>query len=306
MKRTAITRRTFIAGAVGTGVAASSLASMPVPSSRMPLRPLGNTGWESSVLGFGGFPISHVDEREAVEILHRAIDLGVNYIDTAGTYGDSEAKIGAVMRSRRRDVFLATKVLKRTKAEAEEELTGSFERLHVDVIDSVQLHAINTMEDLDAVTRSGGALEALVEAREAGSIRFIGIAGHRRPDVIVAALERFDFDTVLIPSSLADVQLHDFEPDLFPLCRERGVGVVLMKILAMGRLARRVRPEEALSWAFNRAGPATCILGMRSLQELETAVKTAIDPRPLGEVEMARLLVAAQPLANTDVLWYKR
>lgn len=164
-------------------------------------RTMGNIGFESSVLLFGGAKLGNVTEAEADRSIEFALEHGVNHIDTAASYGDSELRLGKWMPEIRGKVFLATKTTQRGKQEAKEEIWRSLTRLRTDKLDLIQLHAVGTMEELDKCTAAGGALEAALEAKEEGIVRHIGITGHGHlaPAVHLEALRRYAFESVLTP-----------------------------------------------------------------------------------------------------------
>jgi aryl-alcohol dehydrogenase-like predicted oxidoreductase len=267
-------------------------------------RRLGRTGWEATILGFGGAYIGLHDlsMQEAEAVVNRALDLGVNYVDTATAYADSQEKIGQVMGSRRDQVFLSTKVLERTKAEAAEEIRQSLRKLQTDHVDLLQIHAASNREILEQIFADGGSLEAVVEAQRAGLTRFVGITSHREPPVLVEALRRFDFDTVLVPISMLDHFVDDFLPHILPIARERDMGVIGMK-----PLASTVLPdvEAALRWAFSQ--PQHVIIpGMSSIEHVERDVAVAESFVPLSEAEQAAMLEQVKPLAKAENLYWRK
>src|ERR671926_1531605 len=168
----------------------------------LPRRPLGKTGVQVPILGYGTAPLGKIKLMDApllnksAKLLNHAIDQGITYLDTSPDYG-SQPKLGEVMRSRRDEVFLATKVNKRKRADVLAEIKQNLAELQTDHVDLIQIHAINAMADLEAALAPDGAIGALEEARRQGMTRFIGITGHARPSVLAHALERYDFDTVL-------------------------------------------------------------------------------------------------------------
>jgi len=164
-------------------------------------RKMGKIGFDSSVLLFGGAKLGNVTQDEADRAIEYALEHGVNHIDTAASYGDSELRLGKRMPEIRDRVFLATKTTQRGKREAKEEILRSLERLRTDRLDLIQLHAVGTFEELERCLAEGGALEAAVEAKEEGIVRHIGITGHGHlaPAVHLEALRRYAFDTVLTP-----------------------------------------------------------------------------------------------------------
>jgi len=267
----------------------------------MEQRLLGKTGLQVSILGLGGYPLSLVDERQAIQVVNECLDQGVTYLDTASSYGDSEEKIGKVMRTRRREVVLATKTLERTRGAANQEIRRSMERLQTDLLDVLQIHAVNSMEILDQVTGPGGSLEAALEFQRAGAVRFIGVTGHRRPEVLVEALRRFEFATVLFPHSLADASLLDFLAQVGPEAQKRGTGMIAMKVLAQGKV-RDVSVALRYVWS---APITTAIVGMQSPREVRENAELAEAFAPLDREEAQALVAAHAPLATTRVLWWK-
>jgi aryl-alcohol dehydrogenase-like predicted oxidoreductase len=205
----------------------------------METRRLGRTGHLSTVAIFGAFSLAQVDQPTADQALERVIEAGVNHIDVAPSYGAAEDRLAPWMRRERERFFLGCKTTERSRGGAAAELRQSLKRLGVDHFDLYQIHAITTYEELDAVTRPGGALQALVEAREAGLTRFLGITGHGilTPAIFLEALRRFDFDSVLFPLNFVQFThagyRHDAEA-LLQECRARDVGTMIIKSIAIG------------------------------------------------------------------------
>ncbi|MBI2939166.1 MAG: aldo/keto reductase, partial [Chloroflexi bacterium] len=224
----------------------------------MEYRRLGRTAHLSSVVTFGAAALSRVEQATADAALEFALDHGVNHIDVAPSYGDAELRIGPWMPRIRDRVFLGCKTAKRTKEEAAAELRRSLERLRVDRFDLYQLHAVGTLDDLDACTGPGGALEAIVEARAEGLLRWIGITGHghRAPATHLEALRRFDFDTVMFPLNFILWSMEQFRADaerLLVEARARDVGVHILKTVASGPWGER--PRTHTTWYVPFAEP---------------------------------------------------
>lgn len=207
--------------------------------------PFGSTGHRSSRVIFGAAALGSMRQDRADEILALLLRHGVNHIDTAASYGDSELRIGPWMDRHRNDFFLATKTGKRDHAGARDDIRRSLERLRTDHVDLLQLHALIHPDDWDKALSPGGALEAAVEAREAGLVRFIGVTGHGWNVAAMhrRSLERFDFDSVLMPWSWYCAQhptyARDFEQTA-ELCRLRGAAVQTIKAIARGPWAAGV------------------------------------------------------------------
>jgi predicted aldo/keto reductase-like oxidoreductase len=205
----------------------------------------------STVAVFGAAAFWDVDQAEADATMERVIAAGVNHIDVAPQYGLAEARLGPWMARERPRFFLGCKTMERTKAGAAAELQRSLETLQTDAVDLYQLHAVTTREELDAVTSPGGALEALVEAREAGLTRWLGITGHGvdAPGVFLEALRRFDFDSVLFPLNFVQMGLPGYRSDaeaLIAECRRRDVGTMVIKSITQGPWGSL--PETYTTW----------------------------------------------------------
>lgn len=217
----------------------------------MEKRRLGRTGHQSTVAIFGGASLWQVTQAQADAVMERVIAAGINHIDVAPSYGDAEERVGPWLARERQRFFLGCKTMERTKAGAETELHRSLKRLGVDRFDLYQMHAVKTMEELDAVTAKGGALEAAIHAREQGLTQCIGITGHglQSPAVFLEALRRFDFDTVLFPINAKLFSASDYRRDAQALladCRQRDVGVMAIKSVAKGPWGDR--PRTHTTW----------------------------------------------------------
>jgi len=215
-------------------------------------RTLGRTGLQVTEVGLGGIPIIRVPFERAVKIVHRALDLGINYLDTARGYGDSEAKIGEVMRKRRDECYLATKTTGRTRKEAEEHIATSLKELKVKQVDCLLLHDISARPWWDKVMGKGGALEALKAARDKGQVRFLGVSSHN-VDILKEIIQCGEFDLILLVYNLG---VHN-TAGVMKLAHEHNVGVTVMKPLSGGaffRLTRR-RPRPGPAGA-SRATPS--------------------------------------------------
>ncbi len=202
-------------------------------------RPFGRTGHQSTVTLFGAAALARASQADADRALEVLLRYGVNHIDTAEGYGDSELRIGPGMAGHRKDFFLATKTRSRTGPEARENIHRSLERLRVDHVDLIQLHSLGHPDDWDVAMGPGGALEAAVEARRQGLVRFIGVTGHgwTIPAMHRRSLARFDFDSVLLPFNFLFAQNERYRKafeDVLATCRERNVAVQIIKSIARG------------------------------------------------------------------------
>jgi predicted aldo/keto reductase-like oxidoreductase len=185
-------------------------------------RAIGRLNYESSVVMFGAASLGNVMQEDADASISFALQHGVNHFDTAASYGDAEVRMGPMISQIRKDIFLATKTGQRTKKEAKEEIYRSLERMGVDSVDLLQLHAVGSMEELDRCTEKGGALEAALEAQDEGIIKEIGITGHghNAPSVHLEALHRFPFATVLLPLNYYMYGLPDYREAFDALIEE--------------------------------------------------------------------------------------
>lgn len=205
----------------------------------MEKRRLGRTGHESTVAIFGAAALWDVDQKEADETMATVIEAGVNHIDVAPSYGTAELRLGPWLATHRAQFFLGCKTMERERDAAAAELRGSLERLQSDRFDLFQIHAITSREELDAATRAGGALEAIVEARDEGLVDHIGITGHGKesPALFLEALDRFPFDTVMFPLNyiqMGDATFRRSAEKLLATCQERDVGTMIIKSIARG------------------------------------------------------------------------
>jgi aryl-alcohol dehydrogenase-like predicted oxidoreductase len=261
-------------------------------------RSLGSTGVEVPLIGYGTAPLGkeEISDAEAAACLNHAIDRGVTYLDTSPDYG-SEPKLGVVMRSRRDEVFLATKVNRRSRQGVLAELRESLDKLRTDRVDLIQVHAVNAWADLEQTFAPDGCMAALEEAKRQGMARFVGITGHARPEILAEALRRYAFDTVLVALGLADRLVTSPETFLLPTAVERNVGVVAMKVFGSGTAANR---ELALRYSLGLPGVSLAILGMKSVAEIDENVGHAEAYRPLSEQELKRAIDITRPLVQSD------
>lgn len=202
-------------------------------------RTIGRLGYEGSVVMFGAASLGNVTQAEADQSISYALEHGVNHYDTAASYGDAELRMAPIISKVRKDIFLATKTGQRSKKEAKEEIYRSMERMQVDSVDLLQLHAVGTMEELDLCTGQGGALEAAIEAKEEGIVKAIGITGHghQAPAVHLEALHRYPFETVLVPLNYYMYSLPEYREAIDALMEEahrQMVSVRVIKAIAKG------------------------------------------------------------------------
>ena len=341
-------RRTFLktGGALAAGMllptaaeaantAAKSLPAMPSNPrtiNAMPTRNLGKTGYKVGIFSLGGQAAIelHNNADNAVPLIERALDLGVNYIDTSSIYGGpdrwSEQYVGAVMKRRRDEAFLATKTKERTRDGSLRMIEKSLQLLNTDHVDLWQLHDVGLPQDVDAIFAKGGAMEALIEMQDQKVVRFLGVTGHYRPDALIDTVNRHPFDCILLSLNPADVHLHSFQEKLLPLVVEKQMGIIGMKVPSRGRLlsswtpppveaqkhmwegsAIATRPgvmtmQQAMNYALTHP-VSTVIVGCDNITQLEENIEIARNFTPLSNAQMAALNEAAAPVAQQSLFY---
>lgn len=262
----------------------------------IPQRALGKTGIEVTALGLGGVCWNLVDDdQEAVAVVHHAIDRGITYLDTASSYQESERRLGLALAERDRSrLFVATKCIKRSGDEIKREIAGSFERLQLETIDLMQLHALDQEESLDEVLGTDGALRVIEEYRAAGKIRFVGLTGHTAPAQFARMVGEYDFDTILNPGGPVNRMWNDFIGTSMATARQRGMGVVAMKVMAYGQAPLEDRANY-LRYAMGQ-DVDVAIVGMDTVEQVEENVRVAEAFVPLGAEEEWALLARALEL----------
>ncbi len=290
-----ITRRAFVRIGAAGAAALMVTPALGAADPPMPERPFGRTGHNVRIFSLGGqATLEKPGTRdESVAIINRAIDLGVNYLDTAAAYGRgiSQTYIGEVMAKRRKEVFLATKTGDRTRDGALKQLDESLKMLQTDHVDLWQLHNVQRDEQVEQIFAKDGALEAFQRARDEKMVRFLGITGHFDPDVLAKAIDRFPFDTILMALNPADRHMLPFTAKLLPLASQKKMGIVGMKIPARGRLLRGdgvSSMKDAMSYVLTLP-VSTVIIGCDTVAQLEENVRIAKAFTPLPAAEMARL-----------------
>lgn len=297
------TRRDFLMTSVAvasTIVGANALqqddtTTASPPTATMRERVLGGTGVKVPIFGLGGAgqtPLSSEGkEKEAVAIIEKALELGIRYFDTAADYGPSEDYLGKVLPTQRAKIFLASKTDKRDRDGAWRELERSLKRLNTDYLDLWQLHHVSFSKELDTIFSSSGAVKALEEAVQQKLVRFVGITGHRDPEVIAEGLRRYRFHTTLIPVNAADkYHPRPFLPVVLPLAQQKNVGVIAMKVPAYGRLFQPgglTGMQQALGYSLSQPGVHCCVIAAENVQQLEDNVKVAQAFQPLNKKELA-------------------
>jgi uncharacterized protein len=309
------------------------LPSNPVTMRAMPTRNLGKTGYKVGIFSLGGQAALEKANNfdTAVPIIERALDMGVNYIDTSSIYGGperwSEQYVGKVMAKRRDEAFLATKTKERTRDGSMRMIEKSLQLLQTDHVDLWQLHDVGTMFDVDQIFAKGGAMEALLDMQQQKVVRFLGITGHYRPDALIECIHRHDFDTVLMAMNAADPHHYSFNEALLPLAVEKQMGIIGMKIPARGRILTSWNPpsieQQKHSWegmSIQTSSPGTLnmreamyytlsrpvntvIIGCDSIAQLEENVQLARDFTPITDKHAGELVAKAEPCAKPSLFF---
>ena len=206
----------------------------------IPKRKLGKTGVDVTILGLGGEGVLRTDgyEKEAYALINKAIDLGINYFESARAYSGSEAYYGLALKERRQEIFLNSKSHARDKKGALQHLHETLKNMKTDYLDLWQVHDVRTEEDIEEIFGKNGTLEAFVEAREKGLVRFIGVTGHHDPQILKQCLELFSFDTALLPINPAEPRYESFIDTVLPLANKKKMGVIAMKVYFRGYAAK--------------------------------------------------------------------
>jgi predicted aldo/keto reductase-like oxidoreductase len=211
--------------------AKEKLASGKAVGQPLPRRQYGNTKKKLSIIGFGGMVVKDVTPKEAANFVAEAVDRGVNYFDVAPFYGNAQRRLGPALKPYRHDCFLACKTLERDAAGAARELKESLKLLRTDYFDLYQLHALTDVEEVEQAFAPGGAMEVVRKAKEDGTIRFIGFSAHSE-EAAHAALDRFDFDSLLFPLSFPTWIGADFGPSVYRRAKKMGMGIMALKPMA--------------------------------------------------------------------------
>jgi len=295
-----ITRRTFIGSA-----AAASAAGAQAATAKLPTRTLGRTGEKPSILalGCGSRLLAYGDQAKGVEAVNLAIDSGITYLDTAQAYGDgvSETWVGEVMKTRRKEVFLATKVRVREYDEAARRVERSFKRLNTDQIDLIHIHNLWGDDDLAAAEK--GLLKLLLKLRDEKACRFIGVTSHTFPETLKTALERHDFDCTQMAlnaalqgrstegKNLPPVPENSFERIALPVAKRKNLGVIAMKVTAqdglLGQASGKSSIEPLLRYSLSLP-VAVAVVGMPRLEYIRQNTGLARSFTPMPAEEMRR------------------
>ncbi|HXH67125.1 MAG TPA: aldo/keto reductase [Candidatus Limnocylindrales bacterium] len=309
-----MSRREFLEFA-SAGVIAGALPAASLPANArvevkygIPYRELGRTGEKVSLIGIGGYHLGkQPDPNESIAIIRKALDEGINFLDNCWDYngGESEVRMGKALRDGYREkAFLMTKIDGRNKATASSQIEESLRRLQTDRIDLLQFHEIIRDTDPQRIFAKGGALEAVLEARKAGKIRFIGFTGHKSPEIhlkmfVTASEHRFSFDAVQMPLNVMDAHFDSFEKKVIPVLVRHGVGILGMKPMGDHFIldSKTATATECLQYAMNLP-TSVVITGCDSMPILDQALRAARSFKPLIESQVAALLAKTASAAQ--------
>lgn len=293
----------------GNGNGKEGQPDPPSDPGGIPRRTLGRTGATVSIIGLGGYHMGVPSEEEGVRIVRTGIDGGISFLDNCWDYhaGESERRMGRALRDGYRErAFLMTKIDGRTKAAAARQIDESLANLGVGQVDLMQLHEVIRENDPPRTFEPGGAIEALLEARASGKVRFLGFTGHKSPAIHLAMLDAakahgFTWDTVQMPLNVLDAHFDSFEKGVLPRLVEEGIGIIGMKPLADGRVPQLGVPgaaEECLRYAMSLPVSVT-VTGCDTLERVEQALRVARGFQPLAEAEVRALLDRTRPSGQT-------
>jgi predicted aldo/keto reductase-like oxidoreductase len=306
-----VTRRQFLETAAGASIFASFPSDSAAAGAKgeFPRRTLGRTREKISAIGLGGYHLGkQPDPQESIRIIRTGVDEGINFLDNCWDYngGESEIRMGRALRDGyRQRAFLMTKIDGRDKKSAARQIEESLRRLETDRIDLLQFHEIIRMDDPDRVFASGGAMEAALEAKKAGKIRYIGFTGHKNPDIHLkmlntAASHQFRFDAVQMPLNVMDAHYDSFEMKVLPVLVKDDIGVLGMKPMGDHFIleSKTVTPVECLHYAMNLP-TSVVITGCDSMKILNQALDAARSFRPMNSNEVAALLAKTTQAAQS-------
>ena len=274
----------------------------------LPQRLLGKTGAAVSILGLGGEGLLRTYGRgkEATSLLHRAIDLGVTYFESARAYAGSESYYGMALEERRRAIFLASKSHERTLDGALGHLEATLKNMKTDFLDLWMVHDVRTIKDIDQIFGPQGAIKAFESARRNKLIKWIGISGHRNPTILSRAIDLFPFDSVLIPINPAEPHYWSFAQEVLPKAQAKGMGILGMKSFSRGVSIKIFGPDSSenfLRFALSQPVSST-VVGCDTIEQLERNAKVAQTFRPMTKRDQNILLEKARPYAR-ELMYYK-
>ncbi len=258
----------------------------------IPTRKLGKTNYHATIFGLGGEGILRTSGyfKEAESVIKKAVEVGVNYFDTAPAYQQSRDYLGKFLwnYAKREDVFLASKTHDRTCEGTLSLVEDSLRRLNTDYLDLLQLHDLREKEDANEIFSGNGAIHALEKLKKQGKVRFLGITGHHDPDILIEVIKRYDFDTILLCANAGDSHYLPFITTVIPEARKKGMGVIAMKVNSQGHALSSVRMEDAFNFSLSQ-DVDLAIIGCRTPQEVGQNASLARNFKPLSKEELDRI-----------------
>ncbi len=300
-------RREFLKTAAAATVVTSLSNKGALGADSFPYRTLGRSGEKVSMVGLGGYHIGHPeDEQLSIRLVRTALDDGMNFLDNCWDYngGQSEIRMGKALRDGyRQKAFLMTKIDGQTRQAATQQLEESLRRLQTDHVDLLQFHEVIRETDPGRIMGAGGGMEAVLEAKKQGKVRYIGFTGHKSPDIHLKMLEtafahQFTFDAVQMPLNVMDAHYNSFEKKVLPVLVKHGIGVLGMKPMGDSIILRSkaATPVECLHYAMSLP-TSVVITGCESIKILQQALDAARSFKPMSQEEVAQLLAKTAPAA---------
>jgi len=285
------------------------IAKLLLSNATISKRPLGKTGFDVCIFSLGGQGAleRRGNPENCRDIIRRAYELGINYFDTSPVYGPSEDLYGDVIPAFRDEIFLATKTHERSRDKSLALLEKSLKRLKTDYVDLWQIHSLTNVDEIDEVVKPGGALQALVEMRDQGIVRYLGFTGHESPDVLMEMMNRFDFDTVLCPANSADIAMDKSFYSVMASAMDRDMGVVGMKAFAQGHIFHPkgiTTAWEPLTLAMS-CPVSTVIVGHDNVPQLEENVAIAKAFQQLNPEQFESIVEKAKPYVKRGAFFRK-
>ncbi len=321
MIETPISRRRFLkdtlaataALAISPSLAVAEKSESAFDAKGLPTRILGQTGIRVPLIGVGtGSRFCAVkDENKALQMLTYALEHGLYYWDTAHDYGNdeviSEKRLGKILKHRRREIFLATKVAAREPDEAKRHIEESLSRLQTDYVDLLQIHSVESVEDVEIITKKGGLLEVVRGMREQGVARRIGFTGHRSAEAMALAARQYDFDTMLIAlnhyrEEVEDDEEQDFENKAVPVAAEKGLGVMVIKVIRPRETVKSVTPNELIRYALSLKHVNAAVISVDDLKFVKANIAILADFKPLDKKKMDKIRTALAPFYRHEGL----
>lgn len=314
-----MTRRGFLQGVGATAGGslllhpAGSTPAVAAADQGLPRRVLGKTGEKVSVLALGTWPCGKcdtIDDGGVEELVETALDLGINFVDAARAYDNAEAGIGRVVRKRRDEMFLTTKVWADTAAEAQESFEASLAALGTDHVDLLYIHSVGSRK-VEQVMAADGALAYLLKQKEAGKTRFLGISGHSLPETFLPLVKSGQIDVLMCAMNFVDRQIYGFEEKVLPEAGRQGMGIACMKVFGgmdggfdvadgpdTGPQIGKRRLQRAINYGLSLPGVATLVIGVHTVEQIRQNVEMVKNYAPLSGEEQAALAKVGRRLAK--------